>query len=252
MLPFRLLVRPIIAPRSVVRGNRTLPVAVLKPAGRPGAAVLREGSRVRTTQIVVTAAASTATEPSLGRLGRTAQRLAQSNSSLAFLGRWALYLRKFRRTRLAIRAVRTAVLCAVIYRMGEAHGMMKYAADPEGEADKNLIAIVHGTVGDGSDKSRMVVESDHVMLPKGHPMHERAAGITARLLSAAVEVMQAKAGEQPVQMQHKQHESADRNSIRVDADLSEKHGRWRSCLASGARRLDAGGHEERGQRSRGW
>jgi hypothetical protein len=161
--------------------------------------VQRSGIAVRCARSAQTAAAAAAaaTAPNagapLGRMGRAAQRLADSDRSLAFLGRWALWIRRSRRTRLAIRAFRTAVLCAGIWNLGSQHGMMTYAADPEGEARKNLIRMVRGTVGDGSDKSRLVDQKAGIVLPKGHPVHDRAARITARVLSAAQQVIETKA-----------------------------------------------------------
>jgi hypothetical protein len=139
----------------------------------------------------------------LGRLARVAQRLAASGSGLAFLGRWALWLRSSRRARLSIRAFRTAVLCAIIWSLGETHGMMKYAADPEGEAHKNLVSMVHTSVGDGSDRSRVVDTSEGLVMSKDHRMHRRAAQITQRVLTAAQEVVKTKA-----------------------AAWEEKHGKW--------------------------
>ena len=59
----------------------------------------------------VTADKAAALEQSYGRLGRLANRLGSSGSSLSFLGRWALFVRNSRRLRLGIRAFRTAVLC---------------------------------------------------------------------------------------------------------------------------------------------
>ncbi len=129
----------------------------------------------------------------LGRLGRAAQHLAASGGGLAFLGRWALWLRASRRTRLSIRALRTAVLCGIIWTLGETYGMMKYAADPEGEAHKNLISTVHNAVGDGSDRSELVDTSEGIVISKNHAMHKRASKITRRVLSAAQEVVKMKA-----------------------------------------------------------
>lgn len=134
-----------------------------------------------------------AATPKVGRLARAAERLAASDSGMAFLGRWALWLRSSRRARLSIRAVRTAILCAVIWNLGETYGMMKYAADPEGEALKNLQSMVHGTVGDGSDRSRLHDQSNGIVFPKDHSLHKRASKITRRVLTAAQTVIETKA-----------------------------------------------------------
>eukprot|EP01043_Picozoa_sp_COSAG02_P040709 COSAG02_NODE_3314_length_6953_cov_4.605924_12_plen_300_part_00 len=129
----------------------------------------------------------------LGRLGRAAQRLAASGSGMAFLGRWALWLRASRRTRLCIRAFRTAFLCGIIWSLGEGYGMMKYAADPEGEAHSNLVATIRQTVGDGSDRSWVADTSEGIVISKDHAMHKRASKITQRVLRAAQEVVKMKA-----------------------------------------------------------
>ena len=78
--------------------------------------------------------------------------------------------------------------------------MMTYAADPEGQAYKNLVATVKDVVTE--DSYRCDVDSGPV-LPRDHPMHKRAAAITGRLLTAATAVMQEKAGMPPLQMQHR-------------------------------------------------
>ncbi len=97
--------------------------------------------------------------------------------------------------------------------------MMKYAADPEGQAHKNLVSMVHSSVGDGSDRSHVVDESEGLVMSKNHVMHKRAAKITQRVLQAAQEVIKMKAA-----AWEKKHgkwteaDSANEGNDREDAD----------------------------------
>ena len=68
--------------------------------------------------------------------------------------------------------------------------MMKYAADPEGEQRRSLQSMVRGTVGDGSDTSKLVYKNEPIVLQKGNNDHIRASAITKRVLTAATKVIE--------------------------------------------------------------